>query len=234
MIFLNKKIKCVIPCAGEGKRMYPFSKGFPKILIKINDKPILYYVIDYWKKYTNNFIFIVGYKKERIIKFVKTLPINYQFVKIKKTKGIADTLCQARNLVSNNFIVVLGDCIFKGEFRFPKKIDQGIGVWETNERKEIKKSYSVKIKNNLVVEVEEKPVKIFNNLCGMGFYVFNKKVFDYIKLTKPSKLRGEIEITDVIKKMIKSGEKINPIFFKGNYININYPSDIKKAKKILS
>ncbi|MEK7842515.1 MAG: hypothetical protein AAB197_07555 [Deltaproteobacteria bacterium] len=32
---------------------------------------------------------------------------------------------------------------------------------------------------------------------------------------------------------IDAGEKISPIFFKGDYLNITYTEDLKKAEKIL-
>ncbi|MCK4649382.1 hypothetical protein KAT51_07650, partial [bacterium] len=95
-------------------------------------------------------------------------------------------------------------------------------------------SYSIKIKNGLICQVKEKPERVFNNLCGMGFYFFNKKIFDYSRLTKPSKLRNEIEITDVIQNMIDGGERISPVFFEGDYLNITFPQDLKKAEEWIS
>jgi dTDP-glucose pyrophosphorylase len=130
--------------------------------------------------------------------------------------------------------MVLGDCICNGEFIFPKDMQQGIGVWETQNIQDIKQSYAVEIKDNFVSKVIEKPKKIINNLCGMGFYFFDKRVFGYIKLTPPSPIRGEIEITDVIQKMIDAGEKISPVLFKGKYLNITYPQDLKRAEAILT
>ena len=221
--------KCVVLCAGRGRRLLPASIEKPKVMIEIKDKPILSYVIDYWKNFTNDFIFIVKFKKEQIIAFVEKLPINSQFVEQKEFKGIADAVSYVKDKVSDRFIVVLGDCICRGNFAFPEDMEQGVGVWKTDNVEDIRQSYSIKIKNNLISEVEEKPKKVFNNLCGMGFYFFNKRVFDYVKLAKPSSLRNEIEITDVIQNMIEAGEEITPVFFQGNYLNINYPKDLKKT-----
>lgn len=67
----------------------------------------------------------------------------------------------------------------------------------------------------------------------MGTYFFDKRVFDYIGGTPPSILRGEVKITDVIQYMIAAGEEIAPVFFRGNYINITYPENLKKAEEIL-
>ncbi|KYK34419.1 MAG: hypothetical protein AYK22_05410 [Thermoplasmatales archaeon SG8-52-3] len=229
----NKGLKCVVLGAGRGNRILPHSENIPKVMLELCNKPILAYVIDYWKRFTDDFIFIVGYKKEQVIKYVRKLSVNSSFVEQKELIGIADAINHVEKLVSENFIVILGDCICNGSFDFSNEMEQGVGVWKTNNIDDIKRSYSIEIKENNLTKVVEKPKEIPNNYCGMGFYFFKNKVFDYIKQTPPSKLRNEIEITDVIQNMIENGEKINPIFFKGSYINITYPSDLKKAEKIV-
>jgi dTDP-glucose pyrophosphorylase len=175
----------------------------------------------------------VGYKKEKIIEYVKTLDIKYEFIEQKELKGIGYAVSLAENYVDKKFILVLGDCLCKGNFNFPKDMEQGIGVWKTDNVEDIKRSYSVEIENGKVVKVVEKPKIIINNLCGMGFYFFDRIVFEYIKITPPSPIRNEIEITDVIQKMIDGGEIIKPVFFDGFYINITYRDDIFLAEKNL-
>ena len=56
----NPELKCVILCAGKGIRILPNTTQTPKVLLKLNKKPILDYVINYWKRFTNDFIFIVN------------------------------------------------------------------------------------------------------------------------------------------------------------------------------
>lgn len=226
--------KCVILCAGKGSRLLPDSIEKPKVMLNVHNKPILAYIIDYWRNFTDDFIFVVKFKKEEIIKYVKDMPVRSQFVEQEELKGIANAVSYVKDKVSDNFIVVLGDCYCKGHFNFSKDMEQGIGVWETNNRDDIKQSYAVRIKDNLVSYVKEKPKRVFNNLCGMGFYFFNKKVFGYISSAKPSNIRNEIEITDVIQNMIEDGSRLVPVFFKGDYLNITYPRDLKKAEYIFS
>jgi len=226
-------LKCVVLCAGEGRRIRPESSEKPKVIIGLRNKPLLGYVVDYWRRYTQDFIFVVGYEKEQVIEFASQLPINSQFVEQKELKGIAQAVMCVRELVSERFIVVLGDCLCHGSFDFTPNMEQGIGVWQTDDIEAIKHSYSLDIKDDFVRHVKEKPEQVSNNLCGMGFYFFHKRLFDYIKLTKPSPLRGEVEITDTIQNMIDGGEKITPVFFRGNYLNVTYPEDVVKAEKLL-
>jgi glucose-1-phosphate thymidylyltransferase len=202
-------------------------------MIEINKKPILKYVIDYWKDYTKDFVFVVGYKKDQVINYARKLPINSEFVEQKKLRGIADALLHVQDYVSEHFIVALGDCLYSGEFKTSENIEQCIGVYKTKNVEDIKLNYSVELnKNNFVSKVIEKPKNIINNYCGMGVYVFKRDVFDYIKGSKPSILRNEIEITDVIQKMIEAGEKITPAFLDGRYINVTDPGDLKKAESL--
>ena len=156
-----------------------------------------------------------------------------EFVEQKKLNGIADAVLQVKTYVPDRFIVALGDCLYKGKFQAHNQQLQCIGVYKTNNVTEIKLNYSIELNNdNNVCKVLEKPTHIVNNLCGMGIYLFHRRVFKYIKKTKPSTLRNEIEITDVIQNMINAGELITPAFFNGHYVNITYPEDIQKAERL--
>ena len=75
---MEKNFKCVILCGGRGTRIIPYSEYVPKVMIEIKGKPALGYVIDYWKKYTQDFIFVVGYKKELVIEYISKLITNPQ------------------------------------------------------------------------------------------------------------------------------------------------------------
>jgi len=229
--FFEKDIKCVILCAGKGTRLN--KPELPKSMVLVKNKHVISYIIDYWKQFTNDFIFVVGYKKEILIEYVKTLDIKSTFIEQKELKGIGYAISLTREFVDKKFIVVLGDCLCRGNFIFPKNMEQGIGVWQTNDMTYIKRSYSVEIENDKVVRVVEKPKKLVNNLCGMGFYFFDRIVFDYIAITPPSPLRNEVEITDVIQKMIEDGKVIKPVFFDGFYINITYMEDLLISEQYL-
>lgn len=224
------KPKCVILCAGKGARI---GSSGPKTLAKVKHKKLLSYIVDYWKDYTDQFVFVVDYQKEKIIDFVKTLCIKADFVQGDAKVGIGDELNFVKPYVGKKFILVLGDCLCQGKFNFPKDFNQGIGVWLTDNQTDIRRSYSVETKNGLVKTVVEKPETLPNNLCGLGFYFFDKKIFDYIKKTPLSVRTGKLEITDIIQTMIEARQPIVPIFFQGAYININYPDDLNRAKKIL-
>lgn len=222
-------MKCVILCAGRGHRM---GGGRPKALIPINGKPLVYHVMDMWETSVDEFIFVVGYKWQEV---TKELPRNAKFVVQEPQIGLADAVFQARKaLEETQFVVALGDCLQVGKWVIPKNIKLGVGVWETKDKENIRRSYSVETKDKLVCKVIEKPKNPPNDYCGMGTYFFDSRVFNYIKKTKINPLRNEKEITDTIQLMIDSGEPITPVVFKGRYLNVTYWDDVAKAEELLS
>jgi dTDP-glucose pyrophosphorylase len=112
-------------------------------------------------------------------------------------------------------------------------MEHGVGVWQTGDLDFIRQNYSVEHENGVIKKVIEKPRAPTSNLCGLGFYFLDKHVFRYIEKTPPSALRNEVEITDVLQNMINGGEKIHVVPFVGQYLNITFPEDTKKAENIL-
>ena len=204
-----------------------------KAMITVWGRPILHYIIDYWSAFASHFIFVVKYKKEEIVQYVSSLPIQASFAEPDELRGIASGLLCAEKLVRDQFVVVLGDCLCKGNFSLPSTFEIGVGVYETNCPDDIRRSYSVEILGEKIVRVVEKPKALPNNLCGMGYYFLDRGVFDYIVQTPPSLLRNEIEITDVLQSMIDDGKVLKPFSFTGEYLNVTFPGDYERALEIL-
>ena len=230
-----EKITCVVLCAGEGTRLLKDLKEgdrVAKAMVEVAGKPLISHVIDYWKQFAHEFIFVVNFQKERILDYVQTLPVKSRFVEQKELRGIAYALSLTEDMVTDNFVMVLGDCIIRGDFDFPSDMEMGVGVWRTGREEDIKRSYSVEMEGNAILRVVEKPKVLVNDFCGMGYYFFNKKVFDYIRQTPPSALRGEIEITDSLQQIINGGDKLSSVFFHGDYLNVTYAGDLPRAEAI--
>ena len=58
-----------------------------------------------------------------------------------------------------------------------------------------------------IVRIDEKPDKPANNFAVTGLYIYDNKVFDYVKKCDPNfRGRGELEITEVNNFYIKAGK----------------------------
>ena len=62
----------------------------------------------------------------------------------------------------------------------------------------------VEIKDGKVVSIVEKPRKPKSPYAQMGIYMYDERVFDFVKRQKPSG-RGELEITDLNNFYVKEG-----------------------------
>jgi len=103
---------------------------------------------------------------------------------------------------------------------------------ERNKNK-ISNNFSANIENSRVISLVEKPENPESQLMGVGSYLFlNSKVFEYIRNTPPSSLRGEIELTDVLSNMAIR-ENILSCILTGTYLNINSIDDLNMANYIL-
>jgi dTDP-glucose pyrophosphorylase len=211
-------------CGGKGSRFS--SGGAHKSMTGVRGFPVLGYVINYWRAFTDDFIFVVKNGKEPLIEFVNDLPIKAQFVEPDVLRGIAHGLTYVEPLIDAPFITVLGDCFCSGSFDFPVNLDYGIGVLGHARPEQIHRNYAVFTEGDRVIAVEEKPDQIKNDLCGMGFYFFQPDVFDYVRKTAPSKRTNNHEITDVLQTMVECGVDLRAVMFNGTYVNINTQDDL--------
>jgi bifunctional UDP-N-acetylglucosamine pyrophosphorylase/glucosamine-1-phosphate N-acetyltransferase len=205
-------------------------------MLPVHGVPIIKSVVDFWAPLADRFVFIVKHHKEALVDYLRTLPIRSDFAEPDALRGIADGLSYARPYVDDRFMVILGDCICRGTFQFPLAMTQGVGVWRTTQMEDIRRSYSVEMDpdRTRLTRVVEKPRNPPNDLCGLGYYFFDQRIFGHIERTPPSALRNEIELTDVIENMILAGENIAPVPFTGDYLNVTHPEDLDRASTVLA
>jgi len=227
-------VVCAILCGGKGSRLFPRTLTTQKSLLEVAGQPILWHVLRFWSQFSRRFVFVVKHNKDAVIDYVRGLGLPAEFREPENLTGIADGIHQVRDLVGEKFIVVLGDCLCTGRFDFPQPMQQAVGVVTTEEPEDIRRSYSVELEGDRLAQVVEKPVVLPNNLCGTGFYFFDRRVFDYIERVQPSAVRNEKEITDVLQLMIDAGETISAARLHGGYVNINLPPDLLRAEAILT
>ena len=176
-------MKIVILCGGLGSRLAEETKLIPKPMVRIGSLPIIRHIINYYKSFGfNEFILATGYKKNILE--------NY-FKKEKKIKCIFtgnNTLTGGRLLrlkkyfsKNENFMLTYGDGLSNVDLKKLLKFHL--------KHKKIATLTSVKpparfgevfISGNRVSKFEEKS-QLNQNWINGGFFVFNEKIFKYIK-----------------------------------------------------
>lgn len=69
--------------SGSGTRLQPFTKYIPKVLVNMSNNNLLINIINYWKRYTNNFIIIINSNYYNMVnEYLKLYDINYTIITV--------------------------------------------------------------------------------------------------------------------------------------------------------
>ena len=236
--------KGIILAGGKGTRMSPLTKAVNKQLLPIYDKPLIYYPLSVLMLAKIRDVLIVVNKGQldqykKILPNGKNLGIKISYVEQDKPRGLPDAFILGENFIGKSSVsLILGDNFFYGQYLTEKlkssvKIKKGAKVFLHRVRKP--ERYGVaKVKNNKIISIKEKPKKFFSDYAITGLYFFDNKVVDYSKKLKPSK-RGEIEITDLLKKYKKKGKLSADFIGRGGaWLDTGSISDYYKTSNFVS
>ena len=203
---MNSEIPVVILCGGLGTRLSEETQTKPKAMVEIGNKPIIYHLIKIFESYGfKSFFLAVGYKKEILIEYFQKEKFN---LKIKVVDTGDDTMTGGRVLRLKNylqdykeFILTYGDGLSDInlsqllEFHYQhNKIVTITAVHPPARFGELE----IDNKSN-VLKFEEKP-QVKTGWINGGFFVLNKKIFNYIDNDKT------IFERDPIEKLVKANQ----------------------------
>ncbi len=199
-------MKGVILAGGLGTRLRPLTNATSKHLLPIYDQPMVYYPIQTLVRAGVEEVIIVTGGPHAgdylsILRNGRHLGLRHlEYTYQENEGGIAEALGLCEDFADGGPVaVILGDnttdadirpdierftegaLIFLKEVHDPERY--GCPVFDPADRRRI-------------LRIEEKPRDPRSNYAVSGLYLYDARVFDYIKRLKPSG-RGELEITDV-------------------------------------
>jgi glucose-1-phosphate cytidylyltransferase len=231
----------VILCGGKGSRLGLIGKKMPKTLVKINGRPILWYILnELINNKFNHFILPIGYKGEMIKDYIKNFFLKKKYkIEVIKT-GINSSISKRINkiknkILSNNFILLNGDAIFSFNLNkiYLEHIKKNKDITFLTSHANL--SYGVvNIKKNKIINFEReikfdivstyKTKNIYSRLYS-GLSVINKKVLKSYNFEKFINFEKEI-YPRIIKK-----NNTDYAIVKGFWLSIDNIKDIDSAKK---
>lgn len=249
----EKVRKVVIPCAGYGTRFMPATKGTPKELFTLVDKPALMYHLEECMKSGIREVLIITNEDKKPI-FEKFLTHNEKIESSMERAGTLHYLDGLNKIIDNMkidyviqpvmngtggavllaeewtngepFAMMFGDDLYDefdgrpaiGELilQFEKNADgQTIVGAQTVSDEDILKYSSIRTTKQVgercfeFDKIVEKPKagEAPSNLSGLGRYILQSDIFDYIRKTPPRGKNSEVGITDTF-DLIAQNEKI--------------------------
>jgi len=103
-----KVYQAAILCGGRGTRLKPTTDIIPKALVELNGKPIIDYIIDFYRsKGIRHFILCTGYKGEQIKLHCGTYPgeIDFQFSDAGKNASMLQRIYHMRDLIQERIFI---------------------------------------------------------------------------------------------------------------------------------
>lgn len=225
----------VILAAGKGTRMLPLTKKIPKVLIEIDSRPFLYYVLENLQEAGyERFGVVAGYMKEQIESFLGESPYRFsaEIIDQPRALGTADAVAKAKRFVGNDNFTVLNADNFISPLDYAKMIiNDGLihigGLKVANPEK-----YGVLVQEKgRLIEIREKPQEFVGDLINTGLYRFTPTIFNYIEKVEKSP-RGEFEIVDAI-SMAAAENLVKVQMIEGYWRDFGCKEDIPKMEKFI-
>ncbi len=219
-------MKAVILAAGEGTRLRPFTASEPKVMIPVANKPILQFIVESLvDNGITEIIMVVGYKRTSIMSHFgngEEFGAHIDYVNEEKQLGTAHALYQARDKVSDQFLVLPGDNVISKKTisdLLENKSDYSVLITRSNEPS---KYGVISMVDGMVADVVEKPERSSSHLISTGIYALQPIFFDYIAELMEERF---FDITSVIHRMLED-HKLKGIITESTWIDAVYPWDL--------
>ena len=217
--------KGIILAGGAGTRLHPITRAVCKQLLPVYDKPMIYYPLSTLMLAGIRDILLISTPQdigafERLLGDGGRVGLSIKYLVQPKPEGLAQAFILGRGFVGDgNVALVLGDNIFHGHgfqsilrsaasqptgatvFAYQVKDPQRYGVVELDVCGQ-------------PVSLDEKPQAPKSNFAVTGLYFYDNRVLDIAAQLQPSE-RGELEITDVNRAYLATGELRVEVFGRG-------------------
>ena len=208
-------MKLVLPVAGNGVRLRPYTENLPKCLLPVAGKTIVDWIVDD-ALFLNpsETIFITGYKAYVIDEYLKQKPEwgTVRTVIQSNPQGLGEAISLALPYVKDDepLLIILGDTLFEADLSILNNATENIlYTFKVSDPKRF--GVAVTDKSGRIERLVEKPQEFVSDEAIVGIYYIKdvkalKDALDYL-MKNDIRTKGEFQLTDALERMILSGCK---------------------------
>jgi glucose-1-phosphate thymidylyltransferase len=206
--------KGIVLAGGAGSRLYPLTLVASKQLQPVYDKPMIYYPLATLMMAGIRDILIISTphdtpRFEALLGDGSRWGIRLTYAVQPEPKGIAQAFLVGEEFIAGeNVALILGDNIFYGKMGFDRTVAEftsGALVFGYPVHDPERYGVVEFDKQGRVLSIEEKPAQPRSHYAIPGLYLYDGRVVEITRNLTPS-ARGELEITDVNRVYLASGE----------------------------
>lgn len=229
----------VFICGGRGTRLRGAQGGgVPKSLTQIAGEPIARRLIRQFAPLHTTGpgpIVIVAQGDEATPEMVRgALGSRAVIVEQAAPDGVANAIRLAEPHLVADALVFLGDIILQGQLSEPPPGQSAVCIWRDAPLATIRENFGVVFKDGAVTELVEKPADPHGLLCGIGVYALTREAIALFASSPVNAVKGEREITEALRHLMRCGRPLQAFDFNGLYININRMTDREEAERLLA
>ena len=208
----------LIPAAGSGVRLRPFTFTRPKPMVYVAGKPILGHILDGLVGVVDEVTVIVGYMADKVEAYCMeaySSHFSFKFVHQQDRLGLGHAVLQGRDAVpEGGLIITLGDEIFGMAYsdmlathRAALPCDASVGYKVVEDPR----NYGVieMETDGTITAMMEKPNEPTTDTAIAGAYIFERAsdLFDALQevVDRDIRTRGEYQLTDAMVLMAEHG-----------------------------
>lgn len=208
-------MKIILPVAGKGERMRPYTNNLPKCLLPVGGKTIIDWIVDDTRPLApTETIFITGYKAEAMDRYLADKPEwgKTRTVLQNDPQGLGQAISLALPYASDDepLLIILGDTLFDADLeRLAGESENVLYTYKVQDPRRF--GVAVTGENGRIKRLVEKPQEFVSDEAIVGIYYINdvKALRVALKhlMDNDIRTRGEFQLTDALQMMIEQGCK---------------------------
>ena len=227
---VSKTNKVILMVGGLGTRLRPLTKDTPKPMLKVGNKPILQTIVEKFAEYGfANITMCVNFNAGIIKDYFgdgKEFGVNIDYILEQKRMGTAGALSLLKERPNEPFFVMNGDLLtnvnFEHIFNY-HTLNKATATMCVREYDYEVPYGVVKMNDNKIVEISEKPVQKF--FVSAGIYMLSPEILDLIPQNE------FYDMPTLFEKAISKGKNVISFPIHEYWIDIGRLEEYQKANE---